>query len=201
MGWLDTLWQKIVDLFAPSPPTVPAKTCPAGGITPQRAQEVFDKLKARKDIPFDYPPDCCYARASEMCDTMAGMGVPSRKVWTYGELHPTKPDGAPVRFPPKPAGQEVAWGYHVAPIVDVVQPDGSCRPMVMDPSLTNGPVTIDEWNRIMSGPGARIDQTATSKPDVFYRDPAGTEYGESPGHDRKSAFADHVMTRDAALTP
>ncbi len=201
MNWLDDLWDAIVSVFSPAPPAACVTTCPSGALTMTQAQALFDRLAAHGEIPFDYPPDCCYARAMEMGDLMAAEGVESRRVWTYGNLVPTKPDGSQVRFPPTPTGTPVEWGYHVAPTVQVQQADGSVQPMVMDPSLTSGPVSVDEWNRIMSGPGSSISQTASSDRSVFYRAPNGTEYHETATDNRKSAFADHIATRDATLRP
>lgn len=201
MGWLTDTWDKIVKTFAPSPPAKPVASCPGKPVSMKEAQRLFDKLKARKDIPFDYPPDCCYARATEMIDMLTAEGVESKKVWTYGTLVPTKPDGSNVRFPPKPTGTQVVWGYHIAPTICVTQADGSVAEMVMDPSLADKPLTIKQWNDIMSGPGSSIDKTALSSNNVFYRAPDGTQYLENdPGvGNRKSAFASHLVERKKGL--
>ena len=204
MGWLSAMWEAVTSLFSSDPPDNPVQACPSGtcAITPERAQEVFDALAANPDIPFDYPPDCCYARATEMARMMDQMGVESGKVWTYasprGALVPMASRNQPVRFPPGRRGQQVKWGYHVAPTVDVIQPDGSVQKMVMDPSLTRGPVTIAEWNRIMSGPGSDISQTATTGKDVWYRFPDGRTVPVPPG-EPQAAMAGHIVTRDNAL--
>ncbi len=200
MSFLSDLRDKIAKAFAPTPPAKTVQACP-GAISEKEAQKLFDKLKAHTEIPFNYPPDCCYARASAMSDLMAAEGVESNKVWTYGTLVPMKPDGTPVRFPPAPTGRQVVWSYHVAPTIKVQRADGSCVDMVMDPSLTKGPVTVGEWNKIMSGPGSSLNKTAASSRDVFYRDEPGNRYYEKPGDDRNTAFAEHVKTRDAALNP
>lgn len=204
MGWLSGLWEAVTSLFSTDPPESPVQSCPQDScaISPERAQEVFDRLAANPNIPFDYPPDCCYARATEMVQMMDEMGVESGKVWTYASpgraLVPMTPGNQPVRFPPNRRGEQVKWGYHVAPTVDVVQPDGSVRKMVMDPSLTSGPVTIEEWNRIMSGPGSGISHTATTANDVWYRTPAGRTIPVPPG-EPEAAMAGHIATRNDAL--
>ncbi|MEM9500895.1 MAG: protein-glutamine glutaminase family protein [Pseudomonadota bacterium] len=201
MGWLSDLWDAVTGVFSSSPPQEPTQPCTNGNctdaISPERAQEVFDQLAANSSIPFDYPPDCCYARATEMVSMMDNMGVQSRKVWTYGTLVPMTPQNAPVRFPPG-NGQQVIWRYHVAPTVNVTQPDGSVQPMVMDPSLASGPVTVNEWNQIMSGPGSNLSQTAFTDTDVWYRNQRGRIITE-PSNGRQDAFAGHIATRDAAL--
>lgn len=181
---------------APPPAPVPPPPVPKS-VTEAEAQTLFDELAAHKEIPFDYPPDCCYARASAMGDLLAAKGVEAKKVWTYGELHPMK--GAdPVRFPPT-VGDAVVWGYHVAPTIPVKGADGVVRDMVMDPSLSKKPLTIDEWNNLMRGPGSHIDQTAQTARDVFYRAPDGTPYYETASENRYTAMGDHIRTRDAAL--
>ena len=199
MSWLSDIWDAITSLFTPSPPAQPVAPCAAAsGVSPQRAQQIFDQMRARTDIPFNYPVDCCYARASEMCDAMQQAGVPSRKVWSYGDLHPTNPDGSPVRFPPG-TGQPVEWGYHVAPVIDVAQPDGSTVPMVMDPSLSDRPLTVDQWNAIMTRNGGSISRTDISDRSPFYREPDGTPHYEDASWNRNLAFASHRAARDQAL--
>ncbi len=43
----------------------------------------------------------------------------------------------------------VSWGWHVAPVAYVKQPNGSNKLMVFDPSLFNRPVTVNEWQQKM----------------------------------------------------
>jgi hypothetical protein len=201
MSWIGDLWTKITNAFSAAPAKQPISTCPGKPVSTAEAQRLFNKLKARKDIPFDYPPDCCYARATEMVDMLAAEGIQSKKVWTYGNLVPLKPDGSNVRFPPKPTGAPVAWGYHVAPTICVQQPDGTVSDMVMDPSLSDKPLTVQQWNKIMSGAGSKIEKTALSDSSVFYREDDGTgHYENDPGMgNRKTAFAGHIVERKKQL--
>ena len=122
--------------------TAPCPYAKKGSMTPEQAQKFMDGFK-KTDIPFDYPPDCCYARARVMCDDMEKQGYDSQKLWSEGNLAAQKSDGTPVTFPDKNGNPEpVRWHYHVAPIVDVRQPDGSVSPRILDPSLSDKPLTV-----------------------------------------------------------
>ena len=181
---------------APHPPAPPGPKV----VSEAEAQTLFDELKAHKEIPFNYPPDCCYARASAMGDILAAHGVEAKKVWTYGDLHPMS-GKTPVAFPPKSTdpADVVTWVYHVAPTIPVRGADGVVRDKVMDPSLADKPLTVDEWNDLMRGPGSKIGQTAQTARDVFYRAPDGTPVYETPTANRDTAMSDHIRTRDRAL--
>lgn len=93
-------------------------------------------------------------------------------------------------------GQPVRWGYHVAPTVLVRQPDGTCRDMVIDPSLRPNPMTVPEWEAIMGGAAV----SATSGPDIFFRDVRGRQFTyDGPANRRletNAAFAAHRAARD-----
>ena len=82
-------------------------------------------------IPFLYPDDGCWARASEMCRLMINSGAKPRKVWIQGSLHVSTRNN-PNCF--------VDWGWHVAPTLCV---RGSfvffVQRMVIDPSLFSTP--------------------------------------------------------------
>ena len=117
--------------------------CPGTPLSEAQAQQLFRELAAQPQIPFDYPDDCCYSRAHEMCRIMRERGIPCRKVWNYAHDFP---NGAALRAdtPNHPSGH-VNWRYHVAPVVPVQGNDGVVRDMVMDPSLSDRPLTVDEW--------------------------------------------------------
>lgn len=110
-------------------------------ISQEQAQQIFAHVAAwvcpalptanLNCVPFNYPPDCCYARAHKMCEYIAGLNISCGKVWNYGNLcvptvnHPTG---------------KVKWWYHVAPIVRV-----GVTETVIDPSMFNRPVTTIQW--------------------------------------------------------
>ncbi|MBC8046002.1 MAG: hypothetical protein H7Y00_04355 [Fimbriimonadaceae bacterium] len=88
-------------------------------------------------ISFQYVVDGCYARAHKMRQILIdNYKYSCEKVFSYeGE------DG----YLAVDAGDCcVYWWYHVAPLVSVNE-DGIINKYVMDPSMFDGPVTIDEW--------------------------------------------------------
>ncbi|HET7231378.1 MAG TPA: protein-glutamine glutaminase family protein, partial [Longimicrobium sp.] len=140
-----------------------------GCISLAHAQQVFDQMAARTCdpttvpppcIPFLYPDDGCWGRASEMCRLMIGMGLSPRKVWIQSawpaHLHVSTRNN-PSCF--------VNWGWHVAPILCVRRWSWCCffsQDMVIDPSLFTAPVTKAGWKLVQGDPGATLTDTDAS---------------------------------------
>ena len=134
-----------------------------GCMSPGRAQQVFDAMKATSCnpltvpppcIPFMYPTDGCWARAHEMCRLMINMGVSPEKVWIQGW-----PLNTPTKNDPD---CHVIWGWHVAPTVCVRGPWFLRQKMVIDPSLFTTPVTVPAWKAVQGNPNASLTYTAAS---------------------------------------
>jgi hypothetical protein len=144
-------------------------------ISAGRAQQVFDDMSATSCtpltvpapcIPFMYPDDGCWARASEMCRLMALQGLKPRKVWICGSLH------VATRNNPTCG---VMWGWHVAPTLCVHGPKLCQRQrMVIDPSLFTTPVTQAQWKGVQGDPLASLTDTDAS---IFwyFSSPTGTD--------------------------
>lgn len=110
-------------------------------------QEIFDYMAAQGCatgtaeidycIPFQYVVDGCYARAHKMKQILnEKYGFSCQKVFSYE---------GPSGYLAVDAGECcVYWWYHVAPLVKVKTLDG-IKQYVMDPSMFDHPVTIDEW--------------------------------------------------------
>jgi hypothetical protein len=143
------------------------------------AAQLFGDLAAQPQIPFDYPRDGCYARAHEMCRIMQERGIDCGKAWIYAS------PGNSLRVEGTSMGT-VEWRYHVAPVVNVKGADGVTRPMVVDPSMFDKPVTVDEWKGKQHDPGAVVESTDGGP---FYRD---------QGSDPKDALRDddHKRTQE-----
>lgn len=115
-----------------------------------KANELFREFKQNPNIAFKYPIDGCYARATEMAAMAEGQDISMGKVYAEGKLQ--------VKIANK-KHPVVQWGWHVAPVVFVEQPDGKTELMVFDPSLFDRPVTVEEWKNVMlyepteDGPG------------------------------------------------
>jgi hypothetical protein len=107
-------------------------------ISQDRANELFKKAAAMEDIAWKYKQDGCYARAHLMARRFEAEGVRVDKVWIKGDLY------IPGTNPP------IQWNFHVAPIVYVKNANGVIEKMVIDPSLFDKPVTVEEWDNKMS---------------------------------------------------
>jgi hypothetical protein len=133
-----------------------------------RAQQVFNAMNATSCdpltvpapcIPFLYPDDGCWARASEMCRLMINMGLSPRKVWIQAStrLHANTRNN-PNCF--------VEWRWHVAPTLCVCGPFPFLfRSMVIDPSLFSTPVTKATWKGVQGDPNASLTNTDAS---IYY---------------------------------
>lgn len=212
MGLIDSIvaiaediWDAITSVFSSSPATKPAQTCPVpnGVMTPAQAQAYMDKFK-KTDIPFNYPVDCCYARARTMCAQMEKDGFNCQKFWYAGNLHPVNADGSTVTFPD--AASPVTWGYHVAPMVPVQQPDGTVQQMIMDPSLSDKPLTVDEWKaRCNSISPSTAEYTSDSQLAFPFNNartavlPDPKVNGVMTEDEAKDKLDEHKQNRDAAL--
>lgn len=138
-------------------------------VTSQRAQQLFDLVNSTvccpasapaPCIPFLFPDDGCWGRASEMCRLMIADGAQPMKVWIYGSLL-VQTSNSPICH--------VGWGWHVAPTLQVDTGSGTDT-YVIDPSLFPGPVTKTVWKSVQGDPSATLVDTDAS---VFYRDSGG----------------------------
>jgi hypothetical protein len=109
-------------------------------ISSSQANDLFRKFTGNPDIPFKYPIDGCYARATAMAQMAEADKITMGKVYAEGFLQ-AKTDS--VAYP------IARWGWHVAPVAYVKKVDGKIDLMVFDPSLFNKPVGIDEWKSKM----------------------------------------------------
>jgi len=132
-------------------------------ISMARAQQVFDSMSATSCapltvsppcIPFMYPDDGCWARASEMCRLMIAMGLNPKKVWIQGILHAVTKNN-PACF--------VGWNWHVAPTLCVRgKRFWQTLEMVIDPSLFTTPVSQAQWKGAQGDPNATLTATSAS---------------------------------------
>jgi hypothetical protein len=107
-------------------------------ITIEKANALFKKATEMEDIAWKYKQDGCYARAHLMARRFEAEGVRVDKVWIKGDLY--IPDTEPL----------IKWNFHVAPLVYVKNANGEIQKMVIDPSLFDEPVTVEEWDDKMS---------------------------------------------------
>lgn len=113
------------------------------------ANRLFNEARAMDDIAWDYKMDGCYARAHLMARRFEEQGIHVDKVWIKGELNVPS--------------EGITWNFHVAPVVYVESGDGKVERMVIDPSLSDRPLTVDQWSAIMRK-GVIGDTVETSYP-------------------------------------
>jgi hypothetical protein len=115
------------------------------------ASKLFQEFAADPEIPFHYPIDGCYARATEMSKIADHDGVTMMRVYVEGDLQvKLKSSKYPL----------VRWGWHVAPAAYVLQADGKKAVEVFDPSLFSKPVSLRDWERRM------LDKTPDFQPEI-----------------------------------
>ncbi len=104
-------------------------------VSPATAQQAFAKIESIDYLPFGYKVDGCYARSLFMSMELASEVIPSSAQFAVGDLRPSS---------------EVAWRYHVVPMLVV---GSDTEPTVIDPSLIAKPVKRSEWLRVMNSEG------------------------------------------------
>ena len=109
-------------------PKGPRKT-----ISMKQAMRLFKQQKRRSDIAWNHIEDGCYARAHLMTRAFDKQKISTDKIWVRGDLEKRLPNG-----------EVVKWDFHVAPIV-YVRHKGKAVKMVIDPSISKKPVTVDKW--------------------------------------------------------
>jgi hypothetical protein len=102
------------------------------------AQKLFDAFKSDPSIPFRYPVDGCYARATAMSKIAKAKGITMARINVEGDLQ-VQTD--------LPKYRKVQWGWHVAVVALVKDASGKTVSMVFDPSLFDKPVTEQVWEQ------------------------------------------------------
>ncbi len=105
-------------------------------IDSEKANLLFKEFVQNKNIPFKYPRDGCYARATAMAMMAEKSSVIMGKAFATGLL---------VAKTNTPNYPYAVWGWHVAPVSYVKQIDGKIELMVFDPGLFSQPVSVNEW--------------------------------------------------------
>jgi hypothetical protein len=124
-----------------------------------------------------------------MSQRLRAGGITPGKVWNY------QPSTGPLSVPtPNDPSGHVEWNYHVAPTVPVQQPDGSVQDMVIDPSISDRPLTPQQWRGLQSQPGSTLVQTDDSP---YYRAPDGRTISPPSDGDVQNTFAEHRANRAA----
>ncbi|MGM0422973.1 MAG: protein-glutamine glutaminase family protein [Pseudomonadota bacterium] len=120
-------------------PDLKATALPSEPVSFERAIMLFDELSGIKQIPFGYLADGCHARAAVMSDLLVRAGYAPMKAWIFNV------EANMSMIPPK--GEPASWWFHVAPALKVKLSKEKDEPLIFDPAMYDGPVTIQEWCR------------------------------------------------------
>ncbi len=134
-------------------------------VTLKKAQELFDELKKaefsfggkKANIPFCYVDAGCYIRAHKMSKLLTKKGYKVEKAFAVaksGFLRAYSIYTGDVALGKEPVQ---TWEYHVAPVINVQTGQG-VKQYVIDPSLFDKPVHIDEWVERMKYKGQKNDE-------------------------------------------
>ncbi|UOF01555.1 protein-glutamine glutaminase family protein [Bdellovibrio reynosensis] len=118
---------------------------PVTALSEEDAQRLFTDLKNQSHIPYEFAWAGCQARAHEMSRLMLLKGVTPLKAFAFvDEKSPH------LRVPhPSRKGEIISWNNHVAPMI-LVEKDGKQIPYVLDPSIENKAVSVEDWKKTMS---------------------------------------------------
>ncbi len=96
------------------------------------AKEIFEYLKSKSYIPFDYEEVGCEARAHEMARIMDSMCLNSAKAFLIGDI----------------SFKGISWQHHVAPML-LVRDGQTITPYIFDPSVSKELITLSKWSHML----------------------------------------------------
>ncbi len=95
----------------------------------------------RSDITFEYYEDGCYARSAVMRDVLEKIGIKSQSIFIKAD------NGR--RLEAETNFDLADWRWHVAPLVKIRDVDGKIKKLVIDPSISSEPISVNEWASLM----------------------------------------------------
>lgn len=114
-------------------------------LTAARAVELFNTLARAPDIPHNFVDEGCHFRAHVESARLEQAGVYSEKAFCV-------PDGSDLRINSNKTPLGFTLGmFHTAPCVFVRSDDGQVHRRIIDPSLFDQPVSVEQWQSAMHG--------------------------------------------------
>ncbi len=118
---------------------------------------------------FDYYRDGCYARAHLMCRALEKLDIAPAKVWAFKTIEYANG----WRYEEKLSlevndNTTLRWDYHVAVCLPVRMPDKSVQNIVLDPTVMNGPTTVEQWRDVLHALEKNIDVVPFRTPSTIY---------------------------------
>jgi hypothetical protein len=119
---------------------------PKNSISMEKATELFQFFQSKTCNPNDMKADCipfsflrdgCYARSDAMMMEMKKLGLPATEIYVKGSTN--------LRIEPTETTSWKSFRYHVAPVVWITGANGKPELHVMDPSLSDKPVPVNQF--------------------------------------------------------
>lgn len=118
-------------------------------------------------LTFRFKKNGCNARAHWMVKLLEErFSYSAEKIFSSGRLF-AKNDG-------NCGASCIAWGWHVAPIITAVKPDGTEIKLVIDPSLFPQAVSVEDWNSALEqescnsrGKKGQVTETVITGKDIY----------------------------------
>lgn len=131
-------------------------------LTGAEAGQVFAAMAARQDeIAFAYLWEGCECRAQLMIEHMEAMGIDPGRAWAVSLGKPLA-----VANPAQPK-KTIKWGNHTAPTVAVEGAEHAV--LVIDPSLSTGPMTLSQWAGTMGARLIEVSEVPLSQAEILNR--------------------------------
>jgi len=162
----------------------------------EQAMALFDELADSKDIAFNHVDrvghkDGCCARAHIMCRVIEEKGLVPKKAWAF-----TGRSNVVLNVKMPDADDTVTWGQHVAVALPVRLPDGTVKNLVIDPSLFDGPVPLQEWGKIMHAEPKNVQIAKFGIPPKGYN---GDYDSDKPEKEDPDSLAKRTMIKHLKL--
>jgi hypothetical protein len=135
-------------------------------LNPEELEKIFNYISNNSLIPFDTPVDGCAARAYLMITAAKLKSIHMAKI----VADVTNRSKAKIEISNFDVPWIYRWDYHIAPFVFLKEtPTSKIKPMVIDPSLFNRPVSKEEFIFYMSQNPSGLEPKVEL--DVFYLPP------------------------------
>ena len=110
-----------------------------GVLDMDKAIALFEELADIPEIPYGYLRTGCNERSIVMSDLLLQAGYRPDRIWADNRI-----EGEMMIYQSED-GEMAAWGFHVAVVLNVGTGVDETTPLVFDPAIFDGPVTVDEW--------------------------------------------------------
>jgi len=109
-------------------------------LSAKKVDDLFSEIM-KLDLLYDYPEAGCEDRAHAIGDYLESKGI------SYNKILAT-PESGKLLYP-KEATNLIdgfqGWRFHVAIVVDIQMPSGEIEKRVIDPTLADKTLSIDQW--------------------------------------------------------